>query len=207
MATALSDCIQSILNSNPSKKRNNSLILSKALKDRDIKEKYEQKRAKREDDDFQLIDESGNVKSIEDDSTDDSKQQIEESTAKKKKKKIAIDADVTAKVKPVFDERERDLNAIATKGVVQLFNTVRQQQKTIEESLEKAGPSERIKDKTLSQFTRNKFLDKLKENEKKETTKKNEGWKALKDDFLTDAKLKHWDNDDDDSSENSDNDV
>lgn len=53
------------------------------------------------------------------------------------------------RVKPsVIDrEREKTLEKIATRGVVQLFNAVRNQQKDLEQKLEEAGPLMRKKEK------------------------------------------------------------
>ena len=47
-------------------------------------------------------------------------------------------------------ERERQLQNIATKGVVELFNVVRKQQKALQAKLQEAGLSEVKKSKVLS---------------------------------------------------------
>ena len=48
------------------------------------------------------------------------------------------------------------------RGVVQLFNAVRKQQKILTEQLEEAGPTETKKSKVLGKMTKGKFLDLLK---------------------------------------------
>ena len=48
-----------------------------------------------------------------------------------------------------------------SRGVVQLFNAVRKQQKTVEEEVQKAG-SDRKKEKVMEKITKNKFLSMLK---------------------------------------------
>lgn len=110
------------------------------------------------------------------------------------------------RVKPDISEKvkERTLARIATKGVVQLFNAVRQHQKTLGEKLSLAGNSEVKKEKILKTFTKGEFLDILKNKEKKsqETEKdeksseeKQNTWDALRDNFMMEATLKDWDKD------------
>ncbi|XP_069681961.1 RRP15-like protein [Periplaneta americana] len=112
------------------------------------------------------------------------------------------------RVKPsILDrERERRLNRIATKGVVQLFNAVRQQQKMLESHLKEAGSSERKKDKILKSLDKRAFLDvlmgashsepvdnpvKLETEIKVEETPV---WEVLRDDFMMGkGRLKDWD--------------
>lgn len=67
------------------------------------------------------------------------------------------------RVKPniLEKDRERLLNKIATKGVVQLFNAVRNQQKSLEKDLEKSDLSESKKDRILKKFDKRTFLDSL----------------------------------------------
>jgi DnaJ-domain-containing protein 1 len=73
------------------------------------------------------------------------------------------------KLKPQINdkERERMLALIATKGVVQLFNAVKEQQQSIKNKLSEMGSSETKRDKVLSQFTKTQFLDKLKTKKQK----------------------------------------
>ena len=60
------------------------------------------------------------------------------------------------------------------RGVVQLFNAVKQQQKTVDDELEQVGKSERKRDKVMEGMTREKFLTILKgsKNVKTEPSKK-----------------------------------
>jgi len=51
---------------------------------------------------------------------------------------------------------------MTSRGVVQLFNAVRKQQKTIDEEIQEVGGSERRKDKVLAGMTRDRFLNILK---------------------------------------------
>lgn len=58
-------------------------------------------------------------------------------------------------------DRERLLSKIATKGVVQLFNAVRNQQKTLAKDLDRNDISENKKEKILKKFDKRAFLDTL----------------------------------------------
>lgn len=58
-------------------------------------------------------------------------------------------------------DRERLLTKIATKGVVQLFNAVRNQQKTIDREMDRNDLSEGKKEKILKKFDKRAFLDTL----------------------------------------------
>ncbi|XP_026314928.1 RRP15-like protein [Hyposmocoma kahamanoa] len=121
-------------------------------------------------------------------------------------KKIKLDKP-SIRVKPniLEKDRERLLNKIATKGVVQLFNAVRNQQKTLEKDLERSDLSESKKEKILKKFDKRTFLDSLMGQTKSVVidevkTMKNEvkgedkpKWNALRDDFMMGAKMKDWD--------------
>lgn len=58
-------------------------------------------------------------------------------------------------------DRERLLSKIATKGVVQLFNAVRNQQKTVEKELDRNDVSEVKKERIMKKFDKRTFLDTL----------------------------------------------
>ncbi|XP_046585020.1 RRP15-like protein [Haliotis rubra] len=88
------------------------------------------------------------------------------------------------------------LNLSPYRGVVQLFNAVRQQQKVLEEKLTEAGSSIKKSEKVMESMTKGKFLDLLKGSKpsllkdskkvtKKEPTLKQEEeptkWKILRD--------------------------
>ncbi|KAM7361746.1 RRP15-like protein isoform 2-T2 [Cochliomyia hominivorax] len=133
------------------------------------------------------------------------------------------------RVKPSWKdiERERALRKIATRGVVQLFNAVRIQQKDLQHQLEDAGPLDSRKEAVLNNINKRKFLDVLMSGkrakseqidnpvkdeikEKSETSddedngKKNKSeWNVLRDDFMTNKKIKHWDEEDDSEEEQS----
>lgn len=111
-------------------------------------------------------------------------------------------------------ERERSFKRIATKGVVQLFNAVRAQQRDLVDQLEKAGPLDHKRDAVLNNINKRQFLDMLmggkrakSENidnmvkDEKDTEDDNGSkpsqWSVLRDDFMTNKKLKHWDEMDD----------
>ncbi|CAH1637828.1 unnamed protein product [Spodoptera littoralis] len=112
------------------------------------------------------------------------------------------------RVKPniLEKDRERILTKIATKGVVQLFNAVRNQQKTIEKEMDRNDLSEGKKEKILKKFDKRAFLDtlmgqsksvivdeeaKVAKSEVKDEDKPK--WSALRDDFMMGAKMKDWD--------------
>ncbi|XP_006613396.1 RRP15-like protein [Apis dorsata] len=177
-------------------KRKKTIVLSKAKRLCDIKEK--------EDKESSLFD-------IEKVKEEVKSQEIkeEEDVVKKpqlKEKKLGI------RVKPsIMDrERERTLQKIATKGVVQLFNAVKQQQGEINKKLSEAGPLERKREQVLRSIDKTKFLDVLmggsksisidndvkneeQENKKLEKKKDNETWSVLREDFVMGTKLKDWD--------------
>lgn len=140
------------------------------------------------------------------------------------------------RVKPSWKdiERERILRKVATRGVVQLFNAVRTQQKDLQQKLNEAGPLDSRKDAILKNINKRKFIDVLmsgnraksesvdnpvkSENMKEadssdeddhttsiiQKTRKSE-WSVLRADFMTNKKIKHWDEDDDDNGAAPDN--
>lgn len=112
------------------------------------------------------------------------------------------------RVKPNILEKDREklLSKIATKGVVQLFNAVRNQQKTLQKEMDRNDLSEGKKEKILKKFDKRTFLDTLMGQSKsiivdeKASATKNEvkdeedtpQWSALRDDFMMGAKMKDW---------------
>lgn len=116
--------------------------------------------------------------------------------------------DITsARIKPnILDkDRERTLSKIATRGVVQLFNAVRIQQKDLAFKLKEA-PLERKRDKILKSIDKRSFLNVLmgtskseevdapvKEDKEEKVEGKDPTWDVLKDDFMMGAKMKDWD--------------
>uniref|UniRef100_A0A8D8RF59 RRP15-like protein n=2 Tax=Cacopsylla melanoneura TaxID=428564 RepID=A0A8D8RF59_9HEMI len=72
------------------------------------------------------------------------------------------------RVKPSVLEKDREkaLSKIATRGVITLFNAVRQQQNTLSEKLSAAGGTEVKRDKALKSINKKEFLDGLAERAK-----------------------------------------
>ncbi|XP_017002565.2 RRP15-like protein [Drosophila takahashii] len=131
------------------------------------------------------------------------------------------------RVKPSFRdmERERTLRKVATRGVVQFFNAVRIQQKDLQQQLEEAGPLDSRQDAVLNNINKRKFLDVLMSGKRAKSTaidnavkkeeqetddddeeeasggKKKSEWNVLREDFMTNKKIKHWDEEDDDDEE------
>uniref|UniRef100_T1PLN0 RRP15-like protein n=1 Tax=Musca domestica TaxID=7370 RepID=T1PLN0_MUSDO len=131
------------------------------------------------------------------------------------------------RVKPSWKdiERERALRKVATKGVVQLFNAVRMQQRDLEHQLEEAGPLDSRREAVLKNIDKRKFLDVLmggkrakseavdnpvknelknedeSSDEEYDNKKKKSEWSVLQDDFMTNKKNKHWDEEDEDEDD------
>ncbi|KAH8236442.1 hypothetical protein KR026_002178 [Drosophila bipectinata] len=134
-------------------------------------------------------------------------------------------------------ERERTLRKVATRGVVQFFNAVRIQQKDIQQQLEDAGPLDSRQDAVLNNINKRKFLDVLMSGKRAKSTaidnsvkkeehdsdedddedgdetglssqgKKKSEWSVLREDFMTNKKIKHWDEEDEgDSDQQNQND-
>merc|ERR1719195_1121654 len=62
---------------------------------------------------------------------------------------------------PLQRNAERTLTKIATRGVVQLFNAVREQQKDMKSQLKQAGGSFRKQEKVLKAFNKENFINML----------------------------------------------
>nr|XP_033794875.1 RRP15-like protein isoform X2 [Geotrypetes seraphini] len=80
--------------------------------------------------------------------------------------------ELMSRVKPdvVRDrESERNLQRIATRGVVQLFNAVRKHQSNMDERVKEAGTSERKHAKLMSSVTKRDFISVLRGQEGKRT--------------------------------------
>ncbi|XP_015593660.1 RRP15-like protein isoform X2 [Cephus cinctus] len=203
------DAMQKILRTKKPK-RKKTIILSKAKKLCDIvsKNKNEQGIAiKGDDETVKQKEPSEGSKNI----LITKQQELEH--AKRKRR----EADLGIRMKPnVLDrDRERTLQKIAMKGVVQLFNAVRQQQTEINRQLVEAGPLERKREKVLKNIDKRAFLDVLMgstrsipvdspaKNEmkkkvittedEKEKEKSDKVWSVLRDDFTMGANLKDWD--------------
>ncbi|XP_048007791.1 RRP15-like protein isoform X2 [Megalobrama amblycephala] len=106
-------------------------------------------------------------------------------------------------------EHERNLQRIATRGVVQLFNALKKHQKNVDERMKEVGGSERKKSKILSSVSKKDFIDVLrgadvarastakKEKVPVEVKVENPSWSVLKDDFMMGASMKDWDKESD----------
>ncbi|XP_077568075.1 RRP15-like protein [Stigmatopora nigra] len=101
-------------------------------------------------------------------------------------------------------ETEKALQRIATRGVVQLFNAVRNHQKKLDTKAKEAGGSERKKAKILSSVSKKDFIDVLRktEGDSKVTIKKENNtpevvekpaWTVLSDDYMMGTSMKDWD--------------
>merc|ERR1712106_243821 len=109
---------------------------------------------------------------------------------------------------------EKALSKIATRGVVQLFNAVREQQKDLKTKLKDAGGSFRRQEKVFKTIDKNSFVEILTgkpiskpldepATKKPKTEVKNENeenqstWNILRDDFMLGAKMRDWDKESD----------
>lgn len=187
-------------------KRKKTIVLSKAKKLCDTKEKEDKESSL-----FDIEKVKEEVKEIKEEG---------DVVKKPKEKKLGI------RVKPsIMDrERERTLQKIATKGVVQLFNAVKQQQGEINKKLSEAGPLERKREQVLRSIDKTKFLDVLmggsksisvdndvkneeQESKKLEKKKDKETWSVLREDFVMGTKLKDWDRKEQDEDSSAIEDV
>ncbi|EDW42127.1 RRP15-like protein [Drosophila sechellia] len=168
----------------------------------------------------------------EDDNDDDDEDEKPQASAldatltKQQRKNVPLQL----RVKPSFQdmERERTLRKVATRGVVQFFNAVRIQQKDLQQQLEEAGPLDSRQDAVLNNINKRKFLDVLMSGKRSKSTpvdnavkkeeqetddddddesssgKKKSEWSVLREDFMTNKKIKHWDEEDDDEEGHND---
>ncbi|XP_048352067.1 RRP15-like protein [Sphaerodactylus townsendi] len=107
-------------------------------------------------------------------------------------------------------EAERDLQRIATRGVVQLFNAVRKHQRNVEEKAKETGSSDRKRAKLISSVSKRDFINVLRgmegtemdQNTVRKSVKSKQGdskseeepaWRILQDDFMMGASMKDWD--------------
>ncbi|XP_014488054.1 PREDICTED: RRP15-like protein [Dinoponera quadriceps] len=179
------DVMQKILRTKKSKKK--TVVLAKAKKLCDVKETEKEKEITFE------------IDGVEDEDLEKINNKVEPTTqikSKRKEKSLGI------RVKPSITDREHErmLQKIATRGVVQLFNAVRQQQTVISKKLSQAGPLERKREQVLKNIDKNAFLDILMGKSESISVKSVENkdkddkmWGVLRDDFVMGAKLKDWD--------------
>ncbi|CAG0878648.1 unnamed protein product [Darwinula stevensoni] len=105
------------------------------------------------------------------------------------------------RVKPDLNDRgkERELMRIATRGVVQLFNAVREHQKTLKKELMKVGASEVAKEKVQRSINHDKFLQLLNRAAEPQApvgrsvmATSGTNWEVLRDDYMIGAKMRDW---------------
>uniref|UniRef100_K9IZG4 RRP15-like protein n=1 Tax=Desmodus rotundus TaxID=9430 RepID=K9IZG4_DESRO len=110
-------------------------------------------------------------------------------------------------------ETERNLQRIATRGVVQLFNAVQKHQKNVDEKVKEAGGSMRKRAKLISTVSKKDFISVLRGmdgsadepsstgrgSKARQTEVKEEGpsWSILREDFMMGASMKDWDQESD----------
>uniref|UniRef100_H0X243 RRP15-like protein n=1 Tax=Otolemur garnettii TaxID=30611 RepID=H0X243_OTOGA len=141
----------------------------------------------------------------------------QERLEKIKQRDKRLEWEMMCRVKPdvVKDkETERNLQRIATRGVVQLFNAVQKHQKNVDEKVKEAGGSVRRRAKLISAVSKRDFISVLrgmdgstnetsstgKSSKAKQTEGKSEegpSWTILRDDFMMGASMKDWDKESD----------
>jgi len=130
------------------------------------------------------------------------------------KRAIKKEVEDTGRLKPnVVKDRakEKALMKLATRGVVQLFNAVRDQQKDLKSQLNAAGHSTRKREQVFKSIDKEGFLDVLsgasakkqqhtsgqqpaKKKAKVSAEEPEESsWSVIKDDYMLGAKMKDWD--------------
>ena len=144
------------------------LVLSRAAKldDQKIKKEVtqqagfeiEQKLAKDDDED-------DDEEEDDDDMADDEEQTEEKPTTEELALALTVQKErnnklLALRVKPsIMDrERERSFRRISTRGVVQLFNAVRSQQRDLVDKVEKAGKLDHRRDEVLNNIDKKQFL-------------------------------------------------
>ncbi|XP_012510862.1 PREDICTED: RRP15-like protein [Propithecus coquereli] len=145
----------------------------------------------------------------------------QERLEKRKQRDKRLEWETMHRVKPdvVKDkETERNLQRIATRGVVQLFNAVQKRQKNVDEKVKEARNSIRKRCKLISAVSKEDFISVLrgmdgstnetssagKNPKAKQAEVKSEegpGWTILRDDFMMGASMKDWDKESDKESD------
>ena len=186
-----------VLNTGKNAQSDKPMLLSKAKKDKDIEN-------------LQL------------NNTSEEKPKLKEKPSVLRAKKQELENVARKKPDIVKDRsKEKKLAKIATRGVVQLFNAVRDQQKSLKTQLDKAGLSITKRDKVYKNLDKDSFLEvlsgkkrssnaiggnrenstlnkKLKTEVKAQSHEDDDGtWSVLKDNFMMGAKMKDWDKESD----------
>jgi len=138
------------------------------------------------------------------------------SVRRAKKKEI----DSIGRIMPNVLERnsERILSKTATRGVVQLFNAVRDHQKDVKTKLKDAGGSFRKQEKVYKNLDKNSFMEMLsgksmsnqrsgesqppkkQKLERDNSTNSQSSWSILREDYMLGAKMKDWDRESDEET-------
>lgn len=205
------------------RKTGNAAILSKATKDADVQRKRKQSKSANQ---FEIVgQQQEDIKEEKPGDLDIAQELLRQKAILKREKRKDI---LGLRVRPSVGDfqRERTLKKIATRGTVQLFNAVRQQQRDVNQKLQEAGKAEYKREKVLKNLSKKEFLNVLmngprakselvdnlvkKEETKSEIKSEEESddgaeskttWAALRADFLT-GKKSGWDKEDNDTSEN-----
>ena len=173
-------------------------VLSKAKKDNTTKKKVSKEKSE--------VKNTENAASSSDSESDEPEALHIPVSVRRTKKR---EKDSVGRVKPDITKRakEKALSKVATRGVVQLFNAVREQQKSVRQKLKEAGSS-RKREKVLENLDKDGFLavldgkkpkigpsvaKKAKVEPKEEEEDEDITWSALKQDFMLGAKMKDWD--------------
>merc|ERR1712241_804647 len=140
-----------------------------------------------------------------------------EPLAVRKAKKKELDS-IGRSLPSVLDRNaEKALSRTATRGVVQLFNAVRDHQKDMKTKLKEAGGSFRKQEKVYQNIDKNSFVELLtggkpsanpseppakrqkseEVKEEEDCTSQQSSWNILRDDFMLGAKMRDWDKESD----------
>ncbi|CAH0389797.1 unnamed protein product [Bemisia tabaci] len=195
---AWTEAINKVLQTNVPRKK--SVVLALAEKDQEVKEETEIKKEY----DFEI--EGGTVS---DEDIQEEKPDVKDLDLKLKlgtKRLLKKEYAKVGHVKPDILEKnyERTLMKIATKGVVQLFNAVKQQQKDIEKVV-KSSRRKTVDPRDVAQsLDKERFFNKLSEKAKSvpvsapdtiriKEEEEEPSWSVLRDDFLVSSSAKTWD--------------
>lgn len=157
------------------------------------------------------------------DANDSDEDPILEPLAVRKARKKELDSIGRTRPDVLQKNAEKVLTKIATRGVVQLFNAVREQQKDLKSKLREAGGSFRKQEKVFKNIDKDSFVDILTGGKEKPVTdlvggppaskkpktevkdeedagvdkEQSSSWNILRDDFMLGAKMRDWDKDSD----------
>lgn len=106
---------------------------------------------------------AADVNEADDDEEKPDKEELDELALIEGRRKDRNNKLLSLRVKPTLmdRDRERTFKRIATKGLVQLFNAVRAQQRDLVEKLDEAGPLDHRRDAVLNNINKRQFLDVL----------------------------------------------